>query len=144
MNMKIRWIVCIILLAMDRATKLWAESNLSEAVGDAVIPSLSLYHNEGISFTLMKNFPHASLAAAILGIGVLGFLCVKNTPTRKLYGVIFLWAGAIGNLTDRLSYGYVIDWICVGEYINLADVWLCVGGLIIFAEIIYNERTRLN
>jgi signal peptidase II len=134
----------IILLTMDRATKLWAESNLSEAVGEAVIPSLSLYRNEGISFTLMKNFPYASLAAAILGIGVLGFLCVKNALTRKLNGVIFLWAGAIGNLADRLLYGYVIDWICVGVYINLADVWLCVGGLVIFAEIIYNERTRLN
>jgi signal peptidase II len=144
MNMKVRWIVFVILLAMDRATKLWAESNLSEAVGDAVIPSLSLYHNEGISFTLMKNFPHASLAAAIFGIAVLGFLCIKNAPALKLCGVIFLWAGAVGNLADRLLYGYVIDWICVGEYINLADVWLCVGCFVIFAEIIYNERTRLN
>jgi lipoprotein signal peptidase len=142
--MKVRWVVFIILLAMDTATKLWAESNLSEAVGGTVAPFLSLYHNKGISFTLMKNFPHASLAAAILGIGILGFLCVKNAPARKLYGVIFLWAGAIGNLANRLLYGYVIDWICVGGCINLADVWLCTGGLVIFAEIIYNEHTMPN
>jgi signal peptidase II len=141
MNMKVKWIAFLILLTIDRAAKRWAESNLPEAAGNAVIPSLFLYRNEGISFSLMKNSPHASLAAAILGIGILGFLCLKSARTRKLFGVIFLWAGAIGNLTDRLLYGYVVDWIYVGEYINLADLWLCAGGLVIFAEIIRDGQS---
>jgi signal peptidase II len=141
MNIKAKWIVFLILLAIDRETKFWAESNLFEAAGNAVIPSLFLYHNEGISFSLMKNYPHAGLAAAILGIGVLGFLCAKNALSRKSFGVVFLWAGAMGNLTDRLLYGCVIDWIYVGEYINLADLWLCAGGLIIFAEIVRARKS---
>ena len=134
--MKFRWIAFFILWAMDRATKFWAVSNLHEAAGNAAVPSLFLYRNAGISFSLMKNSPRAGLAAAILGIGILGFLCARNAPARKSSGVIFLWAGAIGNLTDRLLYGYVVDWIYVIEYINLADLWLCAGGLLIFAEII--------
>ncbi|MDR0764438.1 MAG: signal peptidase II [Synergistaceae bacterium] len=139
--MKIRWIVFVILSAADRAAKLWAESSLTEAPGSAVIPSLFLYHNAGISFSLMKNFPHASLAAAILGMGILAFMCAGIAPARESYGVIFLWAGAAGNLTDRLLYGHVIDWIYVGGYINLADIWLVIGGIVFLAEII---RAREN
>jgi signal peptidase II len=139
--MKAKWIVFVVLTAIDRVTKCWAESSLFEADGNAVSPSLFLYHNEGISFSMMKNFPRAGLTAAIFGIGILGFLCVKSARTRKLFGVIFLWAGAIGNLTDRLLYGYVVDWIYVGEYINLADLWLCAGGLVIFAEIIHAGKS---
>ncbi|MDR1581320.1 MAG: signal peptidase II [Synergistaceae bacterium] len=136
MNMKVRWIVFVILSATDRAAKCWAKANLPETLGNAVIPSLSLYRNEGISFSLMKNSPHASLAATILGMGILAFLCARIAPARKSFGVIFLWAGAAGNLADRLLYGHVIDWIYVGEYINLADIWLVIGGLVFFAEIV--------
>jgi lipoprotein signal peptidase len=75
---------------------------------------------------------------------ILGFLCARYAPARKSLGMIFLWAGAAGNLTDRLYYGYVVDWIYVGGYINLADVWLCAGGLAIFAAAVYNCRSRRN
>ena len=134
--MKAGRIVFVILFAADRAAKLWAKSNLPETLGNAVIPSLFLYRNEGISFSLMKNIPNAGLTAAILGMAILAFICFKITPARKSFGVIFLWAGASGNLTDRLLYGHVIDWIYVGGYINLADIWLLIGSLVIFAEMI--------
>jgi len=49
-----------------------------------------------------------------------------------MLGVIFLWAGAICNLTDRLLYGYVIDWLYVGLYVNLADIWLGMGCVMVF------------
>jgi signal peptidase II len=135
MSAKVRWIVFVILFTADRAAKLWAESNLPEATGNAVIPSLFLHRNEGISFSLLKNFPHAGLAAAIIGIAILAFLCARIAPARQSLGVIFLWAGALGNLTDRLLYGHVIDWIYIDVYINLADLWLAAGCLVIFAEI---------
>jgi signal peptidase II len=135
--MAVRSVVFVLLLAADRAAKHWAEANFSEAPGNGVFLSLGLHYNKGISFSLMKDFSHASLAAAVLGIGMLGFLCVKKASARRLFGMVFLWAGAIGNLTDRLLYGHVVDWIYVGEYVNLADVWLCVGGAAVLAEILY-------
>jgi len=94
--------------------------------------SLSLHHNLGISFSLLKNFPSASLMVSILGIAILGGLCLKNVSLRSSKGALFLWAGTIGNLIDRLLYGYVIDWLYIGVYINLADIWLCAGCLMIF------------
>jgi signal peptidase II len=79
----------------------------------------------------MKNFPLASLAASLVGAAILGILCLRYKSARSEPGAIFLWAGAIGNLADRLIYGYVIDWFYIGVYVNLADVWLCAGCLVI-------------
>jgi len=56
-------------------------------------------------------------------------------------GIIFLCAGALGNLSDRLMYGYVVDWIYVGGYINLADVWLGVGSFLILARCVRMRKT---
>jgi len=128
------WIIFTVLLAADRATKFLAVSYLSEAVAQESVRffSLSLYRNQGISFSLLGGFPAASLTASILGITVLGWLCLKNELFRSSKGVLFLWAGALGNFIDRLLYGYVIDWFYVGVYINLADIWLCAGCLMIF------------
>ena len=131
-----RWITFAALLITDRTAKLLAVLYLSETVvhGNANFFSLSLYHNHGISFSMLKNFPSVSLAASILGIVVLGIVCLKSVSLRSSTGVIFLWAGAIGNLIDRLLYGYVIDWLYVGIHINLADIWLCAGCLMIFSR----------
>ena len=83
---------------------------------------------------MLENYPSAGLIASILGIVIFGCLCLKNLSLRSGVGALFLWAGAIGNLTDRLLYGYVIDWLYIGVYINLADIWLCAGCLMILSS----------
>ena len=129
-----RSIVFAALFTMDRATKYWAELYLSKAVrSEKIFPSLAIYHNQGISFSLLKNFPDAGLVTAIIAIAMLGVVCLKKTA-RSMRGIVFLFAGALGNITDRLLHGYVVDWIYVGGYINLADIWLCIGGMLVFAE----------
>ena len=137
-----RLLIFAALAAADRATKYLAQLTLPAPGGRAEFLSLALHHNEGISFSLMKNFPLASLAASLLGVGILGFLCARCRSARSEPGAVFLWAGAVGNLTDRLMYGYVIDWLYVGVYINLADVWLCIGCLMILrrAAVIFQKR----
>ena len=127
---------CMIFAALciaDRVTKYAAQFCLPVAAGNesAAFFSLSLHHNKGISFGLLQNIPFAGLAVSILGVAILGFLCLKNVTPRSMFGVIFLWAGAVCNLTDRLLYGYVIDWLYVGLYVNLADVWLGVGCVMV-------------
>ena len=128
-----RWIPFAVLLIADRAAKSLAAFYLAEATvkEKTRFLSLALHYNQGISFSLLKNFPSVSLTASVLGIVILGALCFKNISLRSSTAVLFLWAGAIGNLTDRLLYGYIIDWLYVGIYINLADIWLCAGCLMI-------------
>ena len=103
--------------------------------------SLGLYFNRGISFSLLEDHPYLSLTMALTTVGFLGLLCAKSKTLRSAPGIAFLWAGATGNLTDRLWYGYVIDWIYVFiGYINLADIWLCVGGAAILFRYLKKGR----
>ena len=131
-----RWIAFAVLLIIDRAAKLSAVFYLHETIAqlNARFFSLSLHYNRGLSFSLLNNSPSAGLAVSILGTMALGVICLKDKSVRASTGVLFLWAGAAGNLTDRLLYGYVIDWFYVGVYINFADIWLCAGCLMIFSR----------
>jgi signal peptidase II len=139
-NIAGRSIIFVLLLLFDRTTKYWAEFSLPER-GNVVFPSFALHYNNGISFSLLKNYPHVSLATAILGIFTLGFFCIKDAALRSLYGVTFLWAGALGNLADRLLYGYVVDWIYVGGFINAADIWLSIGGVLVLIYCVKINRS---
>ncbi|MDR3164546.1 MAG: signal peptidase II [Synergistaceae bacterium] len=131
--------VFVFLVGMDRVTKYWAESNLAESL-NAEFMSFALHYNSGISFSLMSNLPTISAFTGLLGVVFLGYFCIKIALLRNLYGTIFLWAGVIGNFTDRLLRGHVIDWIYIGIYLNLADVWLCLGCSMLFVKIIKSYR----
>jgi signal peptidase II len=116
--------------ALDRATKYWALSRFaSYRNGERAFLSLGLHFNRGIAFSLLENYAGLSLTMTLVTVGVVGFLCARSKTLRSTPGMALLWAGAMGNLTDRLWYGYVVDWIYIFMgYVNLADVWLCVGG----------------
>ncbi|MDR3229807.1 MAG: signal peptidase II [Synergistaceae bacterium] len=129
--------VFIFLALIDRATKGWALSTLAPASEPAFF-SLALYFNSGISFSLLEAHPGISTAVALAGAGIFGLLCLR-TRFAHMPGIAFLWAGALGNLMDRIVYGHVIDWIYVGGYINLADIWLCIGCLLIFVRCLQSE-----
>ncbi|MDR1978477.1 MAG: signal peptidase II [Synergistaceae bacterium] len=137
--------VFIAALALDRVTKHWALFHfVSSRNGSQAFLSLGLYFNRGISFSLLENHPRPILAIALASVGLLGFLCAKNKTIRRMPGMAFLWAGAMGNLTDRLLYGYVVDWIYIFMgYINLADVWLCLGGWAVLTRCVKTFRKEL-
>jgi lipoprotein signal peptidase len=80
------------------------------------------------------------LAVSLAGIGALTLLCLQNKSVRSMPGVLFLAAGAIGNLTDRLLYRHIVDWIYVGVYVNLADLWLFVGSALVAAQCVKTKK----
>ncbi|MDR1965971.1 MAG: signal peptidase II [Synergistaceae bacterium] len=128
-------------LALDAATKWLALGGMAAAPagGRAGFFSLGLHFNYGISFSLLKSSPNATLAASLIGICVLGAACCRSKGIRLAPGTAFLWAGAVGNLADRLTRGYVVDWFYAGVYLNLADAWLCVGVLLLAKQFFHRQ-----
>jgi signal peptidase II len=118
---KTRIYIFLLAVAADRVTKYLA---LSGALGE-------LYFNRGVSFSLLDGYASVGLATALSGLALLLFACVKSAALRAAPGLPLLWAGALSNLADRLVYGYVIDWVRVIFFINLADLWLCLGGILL-------------
>ena len=131
---KIRKTIFAVILTIswliDRVTKIFALEYLQ---------AKAVYRNYGIAFDILKDSPLACFFLALSGTGllVLSFVVYKKrffTP-----GIAFLLAGALGNLADRLIYGYVVDWIHVVGHINLADIWLCVGAFLLLKYFRRNE-----
>lgn len=93
--------------------------------------------NQGIAFGL--DFPNYILIPLIfLILSWLAYLSFKSFKKQQFYQLFcfsLITAGAIGNLTDRLFYGYAIDYIKIFGWpiFNLSDVMIAVGaGLLIY------------
>lgn len=127
-----------LLFAADRLTKLWAVRSLStESSGAAHLFSLKLHYNYGISFSLLNDTPIAAILLSSLCFMALGFVCVKRADMRRLVGTALLVAGGVCNLTDRLIYGCVIDWLYIFVYVNLADIYIISGALLLSVHVMY-------
>lgn len=101
------------------------------------------YHNEGAAFSFLANaggwqkwfFTGISIVAAV----VITYLIFKNLH-NKLFclGLALVLGGAIGNLYDRITLGYVVDFLyfhyeqLAWPAFNVADSAICVGvGLLL-------------
>ncbi len=131
------------LLAADQISKAWAQSALGN-LQDAPRLGFELALNRGIAFGL----PIPSLLSMGLTIFILGFgayLVVKNQLWRDAWhrtGLALLLAGALGNLIDRLRFGYVVDFIKVYFWpnFNLADVFIVLAVVLFSWEFIVREK----
>jgi signal peptidase II len=98
------------------------------------ILNLTLVKNTGAAFGIMKNsqtfFVVFSVAAIFLILLLLLFYKAKN-PIFK-FGLSMLVGGAIGNLYDRVTLGFVIDFIDLAfinfPIFNFADFFITVGA----------------
>ncbi|MDP8260648.1 MAG: signal peptidase II [Candidatus Gygaella obscura] len=127
---------CVLIVAFDQYTKSLALKYLSLLRPQEVIHKifyLTLSFNTGVAFGMFKNqtifFVVISFIAAI--VIIINILRSKNFIENL--GFIFILAGAIGNLIDRLRYGFVVDFIdfVIWPVFNVADSFITIGAFII-------------
>lgn len=114
--------------------------------------SLRLSRNYGALFGAFQGMGTIFVVASIVAVGVIGwYLYVKETNPKRYVQVTLgvLLAGVVGNLYDRLAFGYVRDFIGLhaGDYtwpyFNAADVFICVGvGLLLLHSMKKESRCR--
>jgi signal peptidase II len=101
--------------------------------------------NIGAAFSILEG---KSLLLILIGVIALGFLYwyVKNNrPTNIGYALLF--GGILGNLIDRIIFGYVIDFIGfeIGSYefpiFNIADIAIVLGAIFIIIGSDKNENS---
>jgi len=94
--------------------------------------------NYGAAFGLLEGFNWLFIIIGFLVVCIIAYY--KDKVSKKVfYGLCFLLAGTIGNLIDRIVFGYVRDFIQIGIWpsFNLADVFNVVGILLI---LIYSKK----
>lgn len=93
-------------------------------------------HNDGFSFGVLRGSRLVELVPICLTSGIAGvwtyLMSVRGRWAEKL-AITLVLAGGASNLIDRLTKGYVVDYICVRwkalkkVVFNLADVFIMVG-----------------
>ena len=114
------WVVGLVVI-LDQVVKALVRPRLDLHDSITVIPglfSLTRVHNTGAAFGLMNSidfpFKAAVLAllqtAALIGLTVYVAMLAPHQRLTRL-GLSFVIGGAIGNLIDRIAYGYVLDFL---------------------------------
>ena len=145
------WIsVTAMLIGLDRLTKWWAASNLKLGKAHPLIGEgirLTRVHNAGGAFGAFPGSGAVFLAVSIAVSVVLFTVLIirRNLSPLLRVGLAVLLAGAIGNLIDRLTNGYVLDFFEIRGFpvFNLADTCVTIGaGLIIIYVLFGGGRHR--
>ncbi|MBF0531469.1 MAG: signal peptidase II [Candidatus Omnitrophica bacterium] len=126
----------------DRFTKNFFSSLLRYGESIPVIKDIfhfTLIHNTGIAFGFFKNHGSVFIIVPVIALALLIFNIYYYRKNNEALSRAYIFAfslivgGAIGNLIDRMSYGYVIDFIDlrVWPVFNIADSAITIGAMII-------------
>ena len=98
--------------------------------------SFSFVPNTGISFGLFsgRNFIFIFFITLVIGFIIYYYFIYK----KYRLAFVFILAGAIGNLIDRIFRGFVVDFINlkIWPVFNLADLFVCIGVLLLIYYLI--------
>ncbi len=132
---------------LDRISKIFFAKIL--ALGESLplirnVLHMTLVHNTGIAFGLFKDQGAVFIIIPIIAIVLLTYniYYYKSNEEKlsRLYITAFslILGGAIGNLIDRIVYGYVIDFfdVRIWPVFNIADSAITIGAAIIAVKCI--------
>ena len=155
-NFYINTIIVILIFILDRFSKIYVvyldKSNHLPELYKSKFLNINLIWNEGIAFGLLSFdegnlYNLLSLVITIIVLVIL-FMIINNNNIKK-YPLIMIFAGAIGNLYDRIAYKSVPDFFDfhVGEFhwfiFNVADIFISLGVFcMILIELIDNNKSN--
>ncbi|AUX74995.1 MULTISPECIES: signal peptidase II [Sinorhizobium] len=144
----------LVALVADQAIKYLVEAFLPFQEAVSVIPMLALYrtYNYGVAFSMLSGMEGWFIVGIRLAVVTFVLWLWRRTPKDRFFahlGYAMIIAGALGNLVDRLLFGYVIDYILFHTatwsfaVFNLADSFITVGaGAIILDELLQAKKPR--
>ena len=142
---KAEWIVPLAVLLLDRVSKRLTMVFLPDTDIE-IWPYLHLNYvqNTGAAFGMMQGGNLIFIAVALLIIGYV----LKNWKEFCSYGLLAKWgllfilSGALGNLYDRITLGFVVDFIDlrVWPVFNVADSFITVGGVLVALSILAGKK----
>ena len=144
--------VCLVLVAslaivIDRVTKFLVFNNLFEGQSIGVIPRifhLTLVLNTGTAFGLFRGRNQFFIAASILVIAlVVTYVLLDKRKDLLVLGALgLILGGAIGNLIDRILFGYIIDFLDfrVWPVFNIADSSITIGSALLVLKVLSDKK----
>ena len=141
-------LITLLVVAADQLTKIWIQTHLdvNESLPETGWLRLTHVQNTGAAFGLFQGQSFPLMIVGMVGVCVL-LVCALFIYRRfpfldNALGAValsFILGGTIGNLIDRLRFGYVTDFIDLGFWpaFNIADSAIVVGT-VMFAYLLFS------
>lgn len=160
MSGRVQVIVAATVVVLDQIVKAAVRSRLELHESVTVVPGffdLTRVHNTGAAYGFLNGvdfpFKAALLAcvamAALIGLGIYAATLDRRQQLTRL-GLTLVIGGAAGNLIDRVTMGYVLDFFDVyqGNWhfwaFNVADSAITVGVVLMVLELLGLGRMRVS
>ena len=147
------FLIALLVVAADQLSKIWIRSNLAfgQSLPETGFFRLIHVHNTGAAFGLFHGQSFPLIIVALVGIVILllyvltgyhRFPFSDNRLGKVALGLVL--GGTIGNLIDRLRFGYVTDFIDVGIWptFNIADSTIVIGVIIFIYSLLSSTRAE--
>lgn len=144
-------IIIFVFTVVDQLVKLWAAGPLKSIYGGDLPLIEGVFHftyveNRGAAFGVLQNARVFFIILTLCAIAALTVYLVKKRRSLGLFlrvALALVYAGAVGNLIDRVLLGYVrdmFDFRLIHFYVfNVADACVSVGGAMIVLFLIMDE-----
>ena len=146
-------LVAVIIVTTDQLAKIWVRANVP--LGGDWLPGqlawlmpfarIRYWYNSGAAFGIFEkgNFVFMVLAIIVAGAILYYFPHVSRKDWWLRLALMLQFSGAVGNLTDRIQFGHVTDFISVGNFaiFNIADASISVGVAVLILGVWINEMT---
>ena len=136
--------IVALVVVFDRIVKLWAVNCLKPLGTMPGIPGIFTFRyteNTGAAFSLFQNRRIFLLLAGFLAVIWLVSLLAGIKPLWGKTAIYFTIGGAIGNMLDRLFYGFVIDMIDISfmnfAIFNIADCFVSIGTVMLIIYMLF-------
>lgn len=145
----LKWLwLSLLAIVLDQASKIAVDSTMQLYESIPLIPffNLTYVHNKGAAFSFLseaggwQRWFFAALAFVISAVLSVWLARLQKHETLLAIALALVLGGAIGNLIDRLAYGYVIDFLDVyynawhWPAFNIADSAITLGVVLMLAE----------
>lgn len=142
----------IILVIADQLIKFWAINELKPVkamdfihIGSVDIMDLRYVQNEGAAFSSFSGarwFLVALVVVMLIGLTVF-IIKYKYKHPFFMISTVMIMAGGIGNLIDRVRFGYVVDYLDVKLFnfavFNFADICVVIGAILLLIFLFWIE-----
>ena len=145
--------LALFIVIFDQLTKAWIISgiDLQEMGQVTVLPpifNLTWVENRGVSFGLFGDGSARWMLSifSVIVAGVLGWWALKADRRLLVSAIGLVMGGAIGNVIDRIRFGFVVDFLDfsgTGVFpwvFNVADSAITIGVILLIADSFLSER----
>ncbi|QIH75664.1 lipoprotein signal peptidase [Macrococcoides canis] len=144
-------LLSIVLILVDQLTKYMIVKSME--IGESIsiigdILKITSHRNYGAAWGMLQNQMMFFYIITVIVLIALCYFYYKEAADNLLmqYGLMLIFAGAIGNFIDRLFRGNVVDFIDTKiinydfPIFNVADSCLTIGVFILLYELLFNQK----